>query len=290
MMPLLLLAQNDSDSSVPNWTAEGSSTTMLGTYYADRFVGRKTSNGEIFRQNQYTAAHKTIPFGTYLLVTYPITNQQVVVKVNDRCPKPGILDMTKLAVHALGIKGSGKVTVSVIDPAIGRFLWAKQDTLAMTERDYYAYRDKSKVKRISPWPINANAPPQPAAKNDRTKPPAGNSAAGKAKTAPQKPIEPTVETAEDTLPPPIVTPAEEPQAKGPRYDIELCTAGSQQAANNEAKRLPEDMQNMVVFDRNLQNKQVRIILALADSRSRAVRTQAMLIEKFPESCIIQHEQ
>ena len=76
---------------------------MLGTYYADRFVGRKTSCGEIFRQNQYTAAHKRIPMGTYLLVTYPVTNKQIVVRVNDRCPKPGILDMTKLAVHALGM-------------------------------------------------------------------------------------------------------------------------------------------------------------------------------------------
>ena len=74
MMPLLAQAQNETDSieSLAEEMSEG--TTMLGTYYADRFVGRKTSCGEIFRQNQYTAAHKTIPMGTYLLVTYPVTN------------------------------------------------------------------------------------------------------------------------------------------------------------------------------------------------------------------------
>lgn len=284
MMPLMLFAQNDTDSSASGETPESSTTTMLGTYYADRFVGRKTSCGEIFRQNQYTAAHRTYPFGTYLLVTYPVTSQQVVVRVNDRCPKQGVLDMTKLAVHALGIKGSGKVTVSVIEPAIGHLLWSKQDTLAMTESEYYAYRDRSKSRRISPWPININDPTQPASRNSQPKP-----TSGKAKGTLQKTVEPKDEVAEDTLPPlddPII---EEPPIKGPRFDIELCTVNSQQAANNEAKRLPEDLQNKVVFDRNLQNKQVRIILAIADSRSHAVRTQAMLIEKFPESCIIQHE-
>ena len=125
---------------------------MLGTYYADKFVGRRTSNGEIFRQNQYTAAHKTIPIGTFLMVTYPVTEQTVVVRVNDRCPKPNILDMTKIAVHALGIKGSGKVAVTTLDPAVGYMLWVNQDTLAMTTDEYLAYRDKSKRKRISPYP------------------------------------------------------------------------------------------------------------------------------------------
>ena len=121
---------------------------MLGTYYADKFVGRRTSNGEIFRQNQYTAAHKTIPIGPFLMVTYPVTEQTVVVRVNDRCPKPNILDMTKIAVHALGIKGSGKVAVTTLDPAVGYMLWVNQDTLAMTTAEYLAYRDKSKRKRI----------------------------------------------------------------------------------------------------------------------------------------------
>ena len=77
---------------------------------------------------------------------------------------------------------------------------------------------------------------------------------------------------------------------GKRYDIELCTVGSQQAANNEAKRLPKELQDMVVFDRNFQNRQVRLILVLKDSRSHAVRTQAMLIDDFPDSYIIAHEE
>ena len=288
LVPLAVGAQGEADSldNVSKNLPEG--TTMLGTYYADRFVGRMTSCGEIFRQNQYTAAHKTIPMGTYLLVTYPVTNQHIVVRVNDRCPKPGILDMTKLAVHAIGIRGSGRVIVKTLDPNMGYFLWSNQDTLAMSEADYMAYRDRSKPRRISPWPINASL-----ASNARQ-----TVATARADTPPkqkQNTVEkgkeqtPTVATEKPPEPAPTVV-VDEHVPKGKRYDIELCTVGSQQAANNETKRLPEDLQSKVVFDRNFQNRQVRIILALDESRSHAVRTQAMLIDDFPNSYIIVHEQ
>ena len=280
-------AQNETDSLERVAESLSGGTTMLGTYYADRFVGRKTSCGEIFRQNQYTAAHKTIPMGTYLLVTYPATNQHVVVRVNDRCPKPGILDMTKLAVHAIGIRGSGKVMVRTLDPNMGYFLWVNQDTLAMSESDYMAYRDRSKPRRISPWPINANI-----ASNSR------QLAYGTQTSTPTKP-KPTAtekskkqpaETKDTQVESPPTVVVDEHVPKGKRYDIELCTVGSQQAANNEAKRLPPDMQNKIVFDRNFQNRQVRLILVLEESRSHAVRTQAMLIDDFPNSYIIAHEE
>ena len=276
--------ERDSVEDVSEPTQGG--ITMLGTYYADRFVGRKTSCGDIFRQNQYTAAHKTIPMGTYLLVTYPVTNQHVVVRVNDRCPKSGILDMTKLAVHSIGIKGSGKVIVKTLDPNMGYFLWANQDTLAMSEAEYMAYRDRSNPRRISPWPINSNSAPtsQLASANPRSAKPAKPKSSSTEK--PKK--TPVVE--EDTQPTPSPTVVvDEHVPKGKLYDIELCTVGSQQAANSESKRLPPDLQNKVVFDRNFQNRQVRIILVLEETRSHAVRTQAMLIDDFPDSYVIVHE-
>ena len=280
-------AQNETDSLERMAERMSEGTTMLGTYYADRFVGRKTSCGEIFRQNQYTAAHKTIPMGTYLLVTYPVTNQHVVVKVNDRCPKPGILDMTKLAVHAIGIRGSGKVIVRTLDPNMGYFLWSSQDTLVMSEADYLAYRDRSRPRRISPWPINASQASNTRQLASTTQ----SNTSGKQKQTPAEKNKKQPVAAEETppTPPPSVV-VDEHETKGKRYDIELCTVGSQQAANNEANRLPQDMQNKVVFDRNFQNRQVRIILVLKESRSHAVRTQAMLIDDFPNSYIIAHEE
>ena len=85
-----------------------------GTYYHNRFEGRRTASGEIFRQNRFTAAHKSIKMGTYLLVTNCSTGKQVIVKVNDRCPRPGVLDLSRRAATSIGIKGKEAVTFRIL--------------------------------------------------------------------------------------------------------------------------------------------------------------------------------
>lgn len=97
---------------------------MTATFYSDKFVGRKTSSGEVFKQDLYTAAHKSIKLGTLVLVTNPKNGHQVIVKVNDRCPRSGILDLTKKAAKSLGI-GSSKVTVRVL-PDRWKTIWEHQ--------------------------------------------------------------------------------------------------------------------------------------------------------------------
>ena len=92
------------------------SYTMRCTYYSDKFVGRKTSNGEMFTQDRFTAAHRTLRFGTLLLVTNPQNGKQVIVRVNDRCPKHGVIDLTHRAAAAIGIKGCQPVTVRILPP------------------------------------------------------------------------------------------------------------------------------------------------------------------------------
>lgn len=292
-LPACAQKVGDKDNATTEPLPKG--TVMLGTYYADRFVGRKTSNGEIFRQNQYTAAHKTIPMGTYLLVTYPVTNLKVVVRVNDRCPKPGILDMTKLAVHTIGINGSGKVIVTTLDPETGYALWVSQDTLAMDEGEYYAFRDRSRVKRISPYPIS----PTDKVKSAASKASAPAPRPKKKRPNPTPEIEATdsSQRTPDPIPDPIQQPTKKPEESTPSiqespgklYDIELCIVNSQMAAQREAGRLPKDLQEKTLFRRNQLNNQVHVILSLADTRSHAVRTQAMLIDDYPESCLILHE-
>lgn len=88
--------------------------TMHGTIYADMFVGRKTANGEIYTQDKYTAAHWKFKFGTLVLVTNINTGQQVIVRINDRCPKRGVIDLTRRAANSIGIKGCQKVNVQVL--------------------------------------------------------------------------------------------------------------------------------------------------------------------------------
>ncbi len=99
------MAQNAADTLQP--------FNIRATYYSDIFIGRHTSSGEIFRQDLFTAAHKTLPFGTLVLVTNLENGSQVIVKVNDRCPKKGILDLTKRAATILGI-GSRVVRAQIL--------------------------------------------------------------------------------------------------------------------------------------------------------------------------------
>lgn len=69
------------------------------SYYHDKFNGRKTASGEKFDNNLYTAAHRTLKFGTKIKVTNKVNNQSVIVTVNDRGPfiKDREIDLSKRA-------------------------------------------------------------------------------------------------------------------------------------------------------------------------------------------------
>ncbi len=76
-----ITAMIKNDKSLTN----GSPFFMV-SYYADKFEGKKTSNGEVFSQNKKTCAHKTLPFGTKIKLTNETNNKSVIVRVNDRGP------------------------------------------------------------------------------------------------------------------------------------------------------------------------------------------------------------
>lgn len=85
------------------------------SYYADKFEGRKTASGEIYRHNQKTAAHKKLPFGTKVKVTNTDNGKSVVVTINDRGPfvKGRILDLSKSAFESIGKTSSGVLNVKM---------------------------------------------------------------------------------------------------------------------------------------------------------------------------------
>ncbi len=89
--------------------------TGLASYYADYYEGRTTANGEIFRQSKKTAAHKTIPFGTKVVVTNLENNKSVVVRINDRGPfvNGRIIDLTKNAAKRIGMLNDGVANVKI---------------------------------------------------------------------------------------------------------------------------------------------------------------------------------
>lgn len=91
------------------------SETGKASYYADKYEGRKTSNGETFRQRKLTAAHKTLPFGTKVKVTNLNTGKTVKVRINDRGPfiEGRIIDLTKKAAKKIDLVNAGVAPVKI---------------------------------------------------------------------------------------------------------------------------------------------------------------------------------
>ncbi|MCE2713196.1 MAG: septal ring lytic transglycosylase RlpA family protein [Cryomorphaceae bacterium] len=90
------------------------------SYYSTKFEGRKTSSGEIFRQDSLTAAHKTLPFGTKVKVTNLKNDSTVILKINDRLSKSSghCIDVTLKAAKKLNFvrDGIANVTLEKITP------------------------------------------------------------------------------------------------------------------------------------------------------------------------------
>lgn len=99
----------------PAFAHAQASETGMGTYYADKYHGRPTASGELYDKFKFTAAHKTLPFGTMVKVTRLDNGRSVVVKVNDRGPfTPGrVIDVSRAAAEQLDMIRTGETRVSV---------------------------------------------------------------------------------------------------------------------------------------------------------------------------------
>lgn len=87
----------------------------MASYYADKFHGRKTASGELYDKTKYTAAHRTLPFGTMVWVKNYKTEDSVLVRINDRGPhiKGRIIDVSRVAAVDLKLIKSGKAMVEI---------------------------------------------------------------------------------------------------------------------------------------------------------------------------------
>ena len=77
----------------------------LASYYSTSLDGTLTATGEIFRNRHFTAAHLTLPLGTWVEVTARATGKKIRLRVNDRGPyvKKFVLDLSQAAARALGV-------------------------------------------------------------------------------------------------------------------------------------------------------------------------------------------
>jgi rare lipoprotein A len=119
--PILFVAACNTSSpdasitgSVSQAKVQGGTQIQRGsaTWYQS---GRKTANGEAFRPDGMTAAHRTLPFGTRLRVVNEKTGKSVVVRVNDRGPfiRSRIIDLARGPARELGLINSGTAYVSL---------------------------------------------------------------------------------------------------------------------------------------------------------------------------------
>lgn len=89
--------------------------TGKASYYANKFHGRRTSDGSIYHRDSMTCAHSTLPFGTILKVRNVKNGKEVIVKVNDRGPfcKGRIVDLSYAAAKKIDMLSHGVVNVEV---------------------------------------------------------------------------------------------------------------------------------------------------------------------------------
>jgi rare lipoprotein A len=88
------------------------------SWYGPGFHGKETASGERYDQEELTAAHPTLPFGTRVRVTLVETGRSVVVRINDRGPTTDrIIDLSRAAARELGLiePGTGEVRIEILE-------------------------------------------------------------------------------------------------------------------------------------------------------------------------------
>lgn len=113
-VPVLPLAE--AQLALHQLTPTDKTLTGLASWYGPWFHNRPTAMGEQFDQNDLTAAHKTLPFGTYLKVTNLLNQTSVVVRINDRGPYVGerSLDLSRQAARCIGSEMKGVVPYKAV--------------------------------------------------------------------------------------------------------------------------------------------------------------------------------
>jgi rare lipoprotein A (peptidoglycan hydrolase) len=94
--------------------AHGKTQSGMASYYGTE-SGSQTSSGEHFNPSAMTAAHRSLPFGTRVLVTNKRNGRSVIVRINDRGPfvYGRIIDLSTAAADVIGMRGAGVASVTV---------------------------------------------------------------------------------------------------------------------------------------------------------------------------------
>ena len=142
---------------IPN--ARGFEQTGVASWYGKDFHGRKTSNGEVYDMYGMTAAHKTLPLGTFVRVSNLQNGKSVDVRVNDRGPfaRGRIIDLSYTAAKQIGMVGPGTARVKVVALGAPQPKTASGGKTKYVPIDYYsgnftfqvgAFAEKANAQRL----------------------------------------------------------------------------------------------------------------------------------------------
>jgi rare lipoprotein A len=127
-------------SYYPLPSKEGFVQEGIASWYGKEFHRRKTSSGEIYNMYDKTAAHKTLPFGTYVKVENLSNSEEVVVRVNDRGPfvKQRIIDLSYGAAKDIALIGPGtaRVRLVALSREVGKIKSGNTRTTLVEAKDF----------------------------------------------------------------------------------------------------------------------------------------------------------
>ncbi|PQM28812.1 septal ring lytic transglycosylase RlpA family lipoprotein [Sphingopyxis lindanitolerans] len=121
LMPLLLTVSaaaqevEIADDSAIGIDAETEIDGGMASYYGSELAGNRTASGERFDPSQFTAAHRSLPFGSKVRVTNTSNGDSVIVRINDRGPfsRGRVIDVSQAAAREIGLQRSGIARVKL---------------------------------------------------------------------------------------------------------------------------------------------------------------------------------
>lgn len=122
--------------------------TGTASWYGPDFQGRNTANGEVYDMNEMTAAHKTLPFNTQVIVENQANGKRIQLRINDRGPyaKDRVIDLSRAGAEAIDMIGPGTapVKIFVLDDGTGNVYPTKPRYTV--QLGSYDYRDAAEQK------------------------------------------------------------------------------------------------------------------------------------------------
>ncbi|WP_394149702.1 septal ring lytic transglycosylase RlpA family protein [Vibrio maritimus] len=103
------------DNAKTNSYARSNELVGQASWYGSKYHGKRTASGERYNMRAYTAAHKTLPFGTIVRVTNTNNGKSVDVKINDRGPfvKGRVIDLSRKSFEQIGNINAGTLPVKI---------------------------------------------------------------------------------------------------------------------------------------------------------------------------------